>query len=86
MGPYLFLTALLWRPSVVKWTTQQYRVRWGGITEIYSRQSNQEVITAAMSAVSATSITYDTTPLPQNYCSTYQQQPSSNGFITKVKV
>lgn len=84
MGPYLFLTALLWRPSVVKWTTQQYRVRWGGITEIYNRQSSFEAITATMATVGTTSITYEPN-VPQNYCSTYQQQPS-NGFIPKVKV
>ncbi|VVC43821.1 Hypothetical protein CINCED_3A000159 [Cinara cedri] len=84
MGPYLFLTALLWRPSVVKWTTQQYRVRWGGISEIYNQQSSSEAITATMPTVSTTSITYETT-VPQNYCSTYQQQPTIS-FTTKIKV
>jgi len=89
MGPYLFLTALLWRPSVVTWTTRQYRLRWGGLSEIYNQQStssSSDSITATVPIATTTSVTYDTT-VPNNYCSTHQQQPpNGNGFTSKIKV
>lgn len=89
MGPYLFLTALLWQPSVVTWTTRQYRLRWGGISEVYNQQSSNsssEAITATVPIAAAPSVSYDTT-VPNNYCSTHQQQPPNGiGFTTKMKV
>ncbi|XP_060857199.1 ceramide glucosyltransferase [Metopolophium dirhodum] len=89
MGPYLFLTALLWRPSVVTWTTRQYRLRWGGLSEIYNQQptsSSSDSITATVPIATTTSVTYDTT-VPNNYCSTHQQQPPNGiGFTSKIKV
>lgn len=94
MGPYLFLTALLWRPSVVTWTTQQYRLRWGGLSEIYKPQStssSSDALIATVPNATTTSVTYDTT-VPSNYCSTHQQQPPINvgvsgvGFTSKIKV
>lgn len=88
MGPYLFLTALVWRPSVVTWTTRQYRLRWGGVSEIYNQQSTEsssDTLTATV-PIANTSVTYDTT-VPNNYCSTYQQQPPNGiGFTSKIKV
>lgn len=89
MGPYLFITALIWRPSVVTWTTRQYRLRWGGISEVYSQESSSSTsdsVTTTVPIVTATTVTYDTT-VPNNYCSTYQQQPSNGiGFTSKIKV
>lgn len=94
MGPYLFLTAVLWRPSVITWTTRQYRIRWGGLSEVYNQQSthsSSDALTAIVPATTTTSVTYDTT-VPNNYCSTHQQQPSLNvgvtsvGFTSKIKV
>lgn len=87
MGPYLFLTAVIWRPSVVTWTTRQYRLRWGGLSEVYNQQlSNSDAITATVPISATTSITDDTN-VPNNYCSTHQQQPSNgNGFTSKIKV
>ncbi|XP_025196066.1 ceramide glucosyltransferase [Melanaphis sacchari] len=89
MGPYLFFTALLWRPSVVTWTTRQYRLRWGGLSEIYNQQSissSSDSITATVPIATTTTVTYDTT-VPNNYCSTHQQQPPNGiGFTSKIKV
>lgn len=92
MGPYLFFTALLWRPSVVTWTTKQYRLRWGGISEVYNPQSSSSsseslTTTVPISTTKLINVAYDTT-VPNNYCSTHQQQPPSgnNGFTSKIKV
>lgn len=61
MGPYLFLTAILWRPSVVTWTSKQYRLRWGGISEIYSQQStnSSDLITEPVPIITSTKVNYD---------------------------
>jgi len=88
MGPYIFLTALLWHPSVVTWTSRQYRLRWGGISEIYqeSSRSNPDTTTSTFPLIDTASVTYDTT-VPNNYCSTHQQQPPNGiGFASKIKV
>lgn len=89
MGPYLFLTAILWRPSVVTWTSRQYNLRWGGISEIHNEQStysSDPITTTPVPIVTTTKVTYNKT-VPNNYCSTYQQQPSNGvGFTSKIKV
>ncbi|XP_050427330.1 ceramide glucosyltransferase-like [Adelges cooleyi] len=33
LGPYIFLTALLWRPRIIRWAARTYKLRLGGIAE-----------------------------------------------------
>ncbi|XP_050527625.1 ceramide glucosyltransferase [Daktulosphaira vitifoliae] len=49
VGPYLFLTALLWKPQIVKWASHTYKLRWGGIAE--ALDDNQESTTTLTSVV-----------------------------------
>lgn len=88
MGPYLFLTAVLWHPSVVTWTTRQYRLRWGGISEIYNQESSNSIPdTPTFPLIDAASVTYET-KANNNYCSTNQHQSPNGiiGFASKIKV
>lgn len=85
MGPYLFLTAIIWHPSVVTWTTQQYRLRWGGISEVYNHPTSlkSSPIISTVPMDTAPNITQDVTLVD---CSDEQELESGIGITSKIKV
>lgn len=85
MGPYLFLTAVIWHPSVVTWSSRQYRLRWGGISEIYNHHSTSFKPSSVISTVpvETSDLTHDVTVANS---SDEKELTNGIGLTSKIKV
>lgn len=84
MGPYLFITAIIWHPSVVTWTTQQYRLRWGGISEVYNNHHSTSFKSSSIISTVPMETASDITAIDD--CNNGQELTSGIGFTSKIKV